>query len=197
MRRRRSTRVIKGAKTRVKNPTGLSSTSRTGNVRWEHGQFRATVYPITREWRCRALRMIRGGPAQVGRVMIGTPGAVGYDSSATDSGPELSGPSADCGICQVANGAQTPARRIYGQTSMLSRTMPTSGTTRRRRCPCAESILECQSSFPGRARAAEAQPHIQDQIRVKQSGPLAIDVVHRENLRARRGNVGLPTLWRW
>jgi len=75
------TRVIKGAKTRVKNPTGLSLDVKNGEL-WvaNMGNFAATVYPITANGDVAPLRMIRGGPADQVGLMIGNPGAVGYDS---------------------------------------------------------------------------------------------------------------------
>jgi DNA-binding beta-propeller fold protein YncE len=75
------TRVIQGTKTRIKNPTGLSLDVKNGEL-WvaNMGNFAATVFPITANGDIAPLRVIRGGPAgQIG-LMIGNPGAVGYDS---------------------------------------------------------------------------------------------------------------------
>jgi DNA-binding beta-propeller fold protein YncE len=75
------TRVIKGPKTHVKFPTGLSVDPKNGEL-WvaNMGNFAATVFPIDANGDVAPIREIRGGPAgQVG-LMIGNPGAVGYDS---------------------------------------------------------------------------------------------------------------------
>jgi DNA-binding beta-propeller fold protein YncE len=74
-------RIIKGPKTRVKNPTGLSLDVKNGEL-WvaNMANFAATVFPITANGDVAPLRVIRGGPeGQIG-LMIGNPGAVGYDS---------------------------------------------------------------------------------------------------------------------
>ncbi len=75
------TRVIQGPKTRVKNPTGLSLDIKNGEL-WvaNMGNFAATVFPITANGDVAPLRVIRGGPANQVALMIGNPGAVGYDS---------------------------------------------------------------------------------------------------------------------
>jgi len=75
------TRVIQGPKTRVKNPTGLSLDVKNGEL-WvaNMGNFAATVFPITASGDVAPLRVIRGGPANQIGLMIGNPGAVGYDS---------------------------------------------------------------------------------------------------------------------
>ena len=75
------TRVIQGPKTRVKNPTGLSLDVKNGEL-WvaNMGNFSATVFPIAANGDVAPLRVIRGGPADQVALMIGNPGAVGYDS---------------------------------------------------------------------------------------------------------------------
>jgi DNA-binding beta-propeller fold protein YncE len=75
------TRVIQGPKTRVKNPTGLTLDIKNGEL-WvaNMGNFTATVFPITANGDVAPLRVIRGGPADQTALMIGNPGAVGYDS---------------------------------------------------------------------------------------------------------------------
>ncbi len=75
------TRVIKGPKTRVKNPTGLTLDVKNGEL-WvaNMGNFAATVFPITADGDVAPLRVIRGGPADQIGLMIGNPGAIGYDS---------------------------------------------------------------------------------------------------------------------
>ena len=74
-------RVIKGALTSVKNPTGLSLDVKNGEL-WvaNMGNYSATVYPITANGDVAPLRTIRGGPTDRVGLMIGNPGAVGYDS---------------------------------------------------------------------------------------------------------------------
>ena len=74
-------RIIKGPRTRVKNPTGLSLDLTNGEL-WvaSMGNYAATVFPITANGDVAPLRTIRGGPADRIGLMIGNPGAVGYDS---------------------------------------------------------------------------------------------------------------------
>jgi len=75
------TRIIKGPKTRVKNPTGLSLDVKNAEL-WvaNMGNFAATVFPITADGDVAPSRVIRGGPADQIGLMIGNPGAIGYDS---------------------------------------------------------------------------------------------------------------------
>jgi len=75
------TRVIKGPKTKVKNPTGLSMDVKNGEL-WvaSMGNFTAAAFPITANGDVAPLRAIRGGPTNQTALMIGNPGAVGYDS---------------------------------------------------------------------------------------------------------------------
>jgi len=75
------TRVLKGPKTRIKNPTGLSLDTKNGEL-WvaNMGNFAATVFPITADGDVAPVRVIRGGPENQVGLMIGNPGAVGYDS---------------------------------------------------------------------------------------------------------------------
>ena len=74
-------RVVKGPKTRIKNPTGLSLDAKNGEL-WvaNMGNFAATVFPITADGDVAPVRVIRGGPENQVGLMIGNPGAVGYDS---------------------------------------------------------------------------------------------------------------------
>ena len=44
------------------------------------GNFAATVFPITADGDVAPVRVIRGGPENQVGLMIGNPGAVGYDS---------------------------------------------------------------------------------------------------------------------
>src|SRR2546422_1073142 len=75
------TRIIKGPKTLVKNPTGLSLEVKNAEL-WvaNMGNFAATVFPITADGDVVPSRVIRGGPADQIGLMIGNPGAIGYDS---------------------------------------------------------------------------------------------------------------------
>jgi len=75
------TRVIKGARTRIKNPTGVNVDA-VNNELWvaRMGNYTATVFPLTANGNVAPVRQIRGGPATGEALMIGNPGAVGYDS---------------------------------------------------------------------------------------------------------------------
>ncbi len=74
------TRVIKGARTRIKNPTGVFVDA-VNNELWvaSMGNYTATVFPLTATGNAAPLRQIRGGPENGTALMIGNPGAVGYD----------------------------------------------------------------------------------------------------------------------
>jgi hypothetical protein len=75
------TRVIKGNRTRIKNPTGVNVDA-VNNELWvaSMGNYTATVFPLTANGNVAPIRAIRGGPAGGEALMIGNPGAVGYDS---------------------------------------------------------------------------------------------------------------------
>jgi DNA-binding beta-propeller fold protein YncE len=75
------TRVIKGARAQIKNPTGLSVDAKNNEL-WvaSMGNFTAAVFPITANGNAQPVRVIRGGPTGGSALMIGNPGAVGYDS---------------------------------------------------------------------------------------------------------------------
>ncbi len=75
------TRIIKGPQTRVKNPTGVAL-DLTNRELWvaNMGNHAATVFPLTANGNVPPLRTIRGGPADELSLMIGNPGAVGYDT---------------------------------------------------------------------------------------------------------------------
>ena len=74
------TRVIKGAKAMVKNPTGLTVDEKNNEL-WvaSMGNYSISVFPITANGDTAPLRTIRGGPPDKVALMIGNPGAVGYD----------------------------------------------------------------------------------------------------------------------
>jgi DNA-binding beta-propeller fold protein YncE len=73
-------RVIKGARTRIKFPTGVAVDA-TNNELWvaSMGNYTVTVFPIMANGNLAPLRQIRGGPEGRTGLMIGNPGAVGYD----------------------------------------------------------------------------------------------------------------------
>jgi DNA-binding beta-propeller fold protein YncE len=74
-------RVIKGARTRIKNPTGVYVDAVNNEV-WvaSMGNYTAAVFPVTASGDVAPIRQIRGGPENGEALMIGNPGAVGYDS---------------------------------------------------------------------------------------------------------------------
>jgi DNA-binding beta-propeller fold protein YncE len=74
-------RVIKGPRTNIKFPTGLNLDAKNNEI-WvaNMGNFTATVFPVTASGDVAPKRVIRGGPANQLALMIGNPGAVGYDS---------------------------------------------------------------------------------------------------------------------
>jgi DNA-binding beta-propeller fold protein YncE len=75
------TRVIKGPRTLIRNPTGVN-VDPINNELWvaSMGNYTAAVFPITASGDVAPIRQIRGGPAGGEALMIGNPGAVGYDS---------------------------------------------------------------------------------------------------------------------
>ena len=75
------TRVLKGPDTGIFAPTGLAL-DRVNDELWvaNMGNYAATVYPLTADGDVAPLRTIRGGPAGQTGLMIGNPGAVGYDT---------------------------------------------------------------------------------------------------------------------
>jgi DNA-binding beta-propeller fold protein YncE len=74
------TRVIKGPRAQIKNPTGLTVDQRNNEL-WvtSMGNYTITVFPIAASGNAQPLRTIRGGPPDKVALMIGNPGAVGYD----------------------------------------------------------------------------------------------------------------------
>jgi DNA-binding beta-propeller fold protein YncE len=75
------TRVLKGPRTLIHAPTGVAL-DRANNELWvaNMGNYAVTVYPVTASGDAAPIRTIRGGPAGRTGLMIGNPGAVGYDS---------------------------------------------------------------------------------------------------------------------
>jgi 6-phosphogluconolactonase (cycloisomerase 2 family) len=74
-------RIIKGPKTRIKNPPGLALDAKLGELYVANmGRPSISVFPLTANGDVAPSREIRGGPADAQGLMIGNPGAVGYDS---------------------------------------------------------------------------------------------------------------------
>jgi DNA-binding beta-propeller fold protein YncE len=74
-------RVIKGPKTGIKNPPGIALDAKLGELYVANmGTPSVTVFPVTANGDVAPSRTIRGGPAGAVGLMIGNPGAVGYDS---------------------------------------------------------------------------------------------------------------------
>jgi DNA-binding beta-propeller fold protein YncE len=75
------TRKIKGPKTQVKNPTGVALDMKNKEF-WvaSMGNHTAAVFPLDANGDVAPKRAIRGGPADELSLMIGNPGAVGYDT---------------------------------------------------------------------------------------------------------------------
>ena len=74
-------RVIQGPKTGIQNPTSVALDQKNGEV-WvaNMGNHTATVYPLTADGDVAPTRTIRGGAVEDPTLMIGNPGAVGYDT---------------------------------------------------------------------------------------------------------------------
>lgn len=75
------TRVIKGPRSGVFAPTGVAL-DRINNELWvaNMGNYGITVFPVGASGDAAPVRRIRGGPEGRTALMIGNPGAVGYDS---------------------------------------------------------------------------------------------------------------------
>ena len=75
------TRSIKGPRTGIRHPTGVALDLKNREV-WASsmGNHSASVFPMTANGNVPPLRTIRGGPANEPALMIGNPGAVGYDT---------------------------------------------------------------------------------------------------------------------
>ena len=74
-------RVIQGPRTGIRNPTSVALDRKNGEV-WvaNMGNHTATVYPLTADGDVAPIRTIRGGAVEDPTLMIGNPGAVGYDT---------------------------------------------------------------------------------------------------------------------
>jgi len=74
-------RLIKGPRTGIKNPPGIALDAKLGELYIANmGTPSITVFPVTANGDVPPARTIRGGPAGAVGLMIGNPGAVGYDS---------------------------------------------------------------------------------------------------------------------
>jgi 6-phosphogluconolactonase (cycloisomerase 2 family) len=74
-------RVIKGPKTGIKHPPGIALDAKLGELYVASiGVPSVTVFPVTANGDVAPLRVIRSAPAGAVGLMIGNPGAVGYDS---------------------------------------------------------------------------------------------------------------------
>ena len=74
-------RVLKGPKTLIQNPTGVFLDTKNDEL-WvaNFGSRSAVVFHRTASGNAAPKRVIRNGPADAPGLMIGNPGAVGYDS---------------------------------------------------------------------------------------------------------------------
>jgi DNA-binding beta-propeller fold protein YncE len=74
-------RMIKGPRTGIKSPPGIALDAKLGELYIANmGTPAVTVFPVTASGDVPPLRTIRGGPADAVGLMIGNPGAVGYDT---------------------------------------------------------------------------------------------------------------------
>jgi DNA-binding beta-propeller fold protein YncE len=74
-------RVIKGPKTGIKHPPGIALDAKLGELYVANiGTPSVTVFPATANGDVAPLRTIRAAPAGAVGLMIGNPGAVGYDT---------------------------------------------------------------------------------------------------------------------
>ncbi|HEX9366302.1 MAG TPA: beta-propeller fold lactonase family protein [Vicinamibacterales bacterium] len=76
------TRVVKGPKTQLANPTSVSLDASNREL-WvaNFGGHSLTVYPIDATGDVAPRRIIRSAPPEAPSIMIGNPGAVGYDTT--------------------------------------------------------------------------------------------------------------------
>ena len=75
------TRMIKGPKTGIKNPPGIALDAKFGELYVANmGTPSIAVFPVTASGDVTPTRVIRGGPKDAVGLMIGNPGAVGYDT---------------------------------------------------------------------------------------------------------------------
>ena len=76
-----TTREIKGPKTGIKHPPGIALDDKLGELYVANmGTPTISVFPVSANGDVAPIRTLRGGPAGAVNLMIGNPGAVGYDS---------------------------------------------------------------------------------------------------------------------
>ena len=74
-------RVIKGPNTGIQHPPGIALDERTDELFVANmGTPTVTVFPATANGNVAPLRVVRGAPTGTQSLMIGNPGAVGYDT---------------------------------------------------------------------------------------------------------------------
>ena len=74
-------RVLQGAKTGLKNPTGVYLDRKEQELLVANfGNHTATAYKLPAGGDVAPLRKVRSGPADTPALMIGNPGSVAYDS---------------------------------------------------------------------------------------------------------------------
>lgn len=75
------TRMIKGPSSNLKNPTGVALDLKNREL-WvaSMGNHSANAFSLTANGNVAPLRIVRGGPSDELSLMIGNPGAVGYDT---------------------------------------------------------------------------------------------------------------------
>jgi DNA-binding beta-propeller fold protein YncE len=118
-------RIIGGPKTLIKNPTGVY----VDNINKEvviagMGNSSTTVFDVTANGDIPPKRIIRGAPLGTESLQIGNPGAVAYDSKRGQilvpncvAHPQIAV------FERMSKGSEPPVRKVFGQATLLSRTM--------------------------------------------------------------------------
>ena len=74
-------RVLKGPRTQIIHPPGIAIDERTDELFVANmGAPKVTVFPVTANGDVEPIRVVRGAPEGSQSLMIGNPGAVGYDT---------------------------------------------------------------------------------------------------------------------
>ncbi len=74
-------RVLKGPRTQIIHPPGIAIDERTDELFVANmGAPKVTVFPVTANGDVEPIRVVRGAPEGTQSLMIGNPGAVGYDT---------------------------------------------------------------------------------------------------------------------
>ena len=74
-------RVLKGPRTEIIHPPGIAIDERTDELFVANmGTPKVTVFPVTANGDVEPIRVVRGAPEGTQSLMIGNPGAVGYDT---------------------------------------------------------------------------------------------------------------------